>query len=550
MALVPYYSNGRVRLALLEAGAVTGQDAEQFAEEQTRIGLVNRRRMYYDGHQYDQANLDTARACGINVEGGERLPEHERLNAYSTQIAESVDFIADQLSDGFRLEAAADAVQERVDAMIAHTDVLTGGEEDEDITNDDLLTDALVAGDVPFEMVWDPIEGVAYPEFWESEQVQFIVPRGQHPTKVVLREIEWEDDPEFGGAGQRQVQKRYVYEMHLNEAGFMECRKDEFWDSEDAPRRSTWLGLPMIPWRVMRANRRSLRTFRGESIIKDKALDNADRYDAVEQVSWLIARYNSHGNLVVTGDAAVIELKGEGAVKKDVADVLAFPGGTSAMALELPTDPQMIEHQRKVTSDAIYATFGLTRVEPDTLSGLGGVTGYALEILNRKTEGTFRRIRRQWRKDWLGLLDLMLDVTAYKEQARTSILNLADGSLTEVDVEDLTADDFALMEDQVPVVAFWDVDPDLTFPDRTVEVVMGSGYIVDDVALRDDFTSELVSRRYALKQRGLQPDDIDDIEDEIRDQPAAGGGETGAFGVTPAAGTAAGGTVAGSTERA
>lgn len=544
--LVPYYANGRVRLALLEGGHITGKEAEQFAQEQARIALVNRRRMYYEGHQYDQANLDAARACDVNVERGDRLPEHERLNAYSTQIAECVDFISDQLSEGFRLEANAEAVQTVIDAMVRHTDALSGGDDEEDVTCDDLLSDALVAGDVPYEMVWDPIEGVAYPEFWESEQVEFVVPRGQHPEKVIVREIEWVDDPSFGGEGSRQVMKRYVYEMALNEAFVMECRKDEFWDSEEAPRSSTWLGLPFIPWRLLRANRRNLRTFRGESIIKDKAIDNADRYDAVEQVAWLIARYNSHGNLVVTGDAAVIELKGEGAIKKDVADVLTFPGGTNAMALELPTDDKMIEHQRKVTSDAIYATFGLTRVEPDTLSGLGGVSGYALEILNRKTEGTFRRVRRQWKKDWIGMVDLMLDVTAYKEQARASILDLSDGSMVEIDVEDLSAEDFALMENQIPVVAFWDVDPDLVFPDRVVTVQMGSGYIVDDVALRDDFTADLVSRRYALEQRGVSPDDIAAIETEIAEQP--GGQESGTFGVAPARGTAAGGTV-GDTDR-
>lgn len=547
MPLVPVFVQGRIRLALLEGGKITGREAERFAEEQARIQLVQRRRMYYDGTQYDEDNYLAAQACGINIAAGQRLPEHERLNAYSTQIAESVDFIADQLSDGFRVEPENPEVAAVVEAMVAATDLLSGGDEEEEISSDDLLTDALVAGDVPYEMVWDPIEGVAFPQFWECEQVEFIVPRGTHVEKVVLREIEWVDDPAFGGEESRQVQKRYVYQMAMNPAGYMECRKDEFWDSEDEPRSSTWLGLPMIPWGLMRANRRSMRVFRGESIIKDKAMDNADRYDAVEQHSYLISRYNSHGNLAVSGDAAVIELKGDGAVKKDVADVLTFPGGTQVSVITLPTDPEMIEHQRKVTSDAIYATFGLTRVEPDTLSGLGGVTGYALEILNRKTEGTFRRVRRQWRKDWLNLIGLALDVTAYKEQARVQLLNLEDGSLTDVDIEDLDIAVLDEMQALVPVVAFWDVDPAVRYPTRKIKIQMGSGYIVDDVALRDDFTADLVSRRYALEQRGLGKDDIDDIEDQIRDQPT--GAENGAFGVAPATGTQAGGTVGGTTSR-
>jgi hypothetical protein len=505
MALVPVFAGNRIRLANLPANA-TDRDKAWWQDEQVRRTKVVRRRMYYDGEQYDAENVKAMLACHMDPMV-DRLPEHQRLHAYSTQIGEAVDFIADQLASGFMLVAKDAQVQEVVDQMVANTDTLSGGDDDEkvEINCDEPLAEALKAGDSPYRVCWDPIEQQPFLELWDSEQITFVNPFGSLVTKVIREEVVWVIDEQ---GDDRQVTQRMEYHIVTNEFGQDECVEDEYWDAEEAYRSREFLGIPLIPWGLLRGMKKSLRAYRGDSVITSKAMDAADRYDAVEQTAWLIARYNSHGNLVVIGDGAEIQVESAGKVEKDVADVLTFPTGTQAVAMVLPTDPQMIEHQRKVLAESIYQTFGLTRVEAETLEGLGAISGYALEILNRKSEGTFRRIRRQWRKDWHALLDLLLDVTAYKQQAKLQAV--FEGVITEVDLED---PDFRLPLDAVVSVAFWEIDPDEVFPNRVVEIRMGSAFIVDDVAIRDDFTAKLIDQKTALKQRGYDDDEIKEIFD-------------------------------------
>jgi hypothetical protein len=85
-----------------------------------------------------------------------------------------------------------------------------------------------------------------------------------------------------------------------------------------------------------------------------------------------------------------------------------------------------------------------------------------------------------------------------------------EGVITEVDLED---PDFRLPLDAVVSVAFWEIDPDEVFPNRVVEIRMGSAFIVDDVAIRDDFTAKLIDQKTALKQRGYDDDEIKEIFD-------------------------------------
>jgi hypothetical protein len=81
------------------------------------------------------------------------------------------------------------------------------------------------------------------------------------------------------------------------------------------------------------------------------------------------------------------------------------------------------------------------------------------------------------------------------------------------------ADDPGLADDIgmfVPERADWtDVDPQAVFPNRKIQVRMGSGYIVDEVMIRDDFTLGLISIEEALRQRGYDSDEIAQIIDEI-----------------------------------
>jgi hypothetical protein len=149
------------------------------------------------------------------------------------------------------------------------------------------------------------------------------------------------------------------------------------------------------------------------------------------------------------------------------------------------------------------------------VQNIGAVSGYALEILNRKTEGTFRRVRRNWIKDVKTLCSLILDVTAYKRDATAVLLDPETLLTVPFDVEDVT---FVIPEGTIPMVAFWDVDPTVVFPNRVVEVTMGSGYIVDDVMLRDDYVAGLISRHQALARRGWSPEEIKANEDEIEQE--------------------------------
>jgi hypothetical protein len=497
--LVPYFVNGRVRIANVPSNA-SAREREWIAQEESRIQVVARCRMYYDGTQYDEANLATAKTLFGDNASVIRLPEHDRLHAYSVQIQESVDFIADQLTEGFAVNADDQQVQDVVDEVLNAAELLSSGEEeDREYVVEPLVRECLKVGDVAVELRWDPINEVVFPVFWDSEQVQFVNPTGTVVDRVVRTELVWV----FKDGHDVQVRERVEFSVDVNPAhGVEEAVKRTYWDEGEGPRSEEWLGLPFIPWILLRAHRESLRALRGASLVSTKVMDNADRYDAVEQQAYLIARFNSHGNLAVVGDAASLTLKTEGQIQKDVADVLTFPGGTGIVPITLPTDPAMIEHQRKVTSDAIYQGFGLVRVEPDTIQGLGSISGYALEILNRKTEGTFRRVRRQFRNDFLRFCGMVLDITAYKREAEIVAAPFA---------EDLGPDTF------LPVEAFWDVDPDAVFPNRKMEIRMGSGYVVDDVGIRDDYTANLISRQEALRQRGYDDTDIDKIEQEIKD---------------------------------
>ena len=331
-----------------------------------------------------------------------------------------------------------------------------------------------------------------------------------------------------------EVQMRFPDELDpvslaLPVTGRLECG-EQVWLIDEADQnnnqllRTIWWGVPFLPWWLTRGDKTSLRATRGESLITDQSMKTADRYNAVEQVSWLIARYNSHASLVVMGDAAVLQNQAK-RIQKDVADVLTFPGGTNAIALELPTDPEMINHQRESLLDGLYGSMGVTRVDQTSLQGLGDVTGYALEILNQKSDGTFSKVKQQLIRDWKKLLNLVLDCHAYWSQGTR---------LDEVqfDVEGF-GDDVAGAE---APPNYDTIDPELVFPNRAMEIVLGSGYVVDDVKIRDDFVAGLISLQEALRQKGLSDPEIQIIVEEqaqakddaaARQQALLAGTETG-----------------------
>jgi hypothetical protein len=523
---MPAMRNGQREYVRVAGRGITADRTRE--DEERRCRCIARNRGYYEGTQFDLRNEKHLNELKGQDPTVEVLPEHERLHAYSTQIAECVDFIANQLTDGFSFVADDEGVQKVIDAMVDATDVLKNGS-DEDIAFDDLMIEGAQAGDTPYETLWDPIDGTAYWNFWDAEAVEFDVPRGSYVQKVTARQVRViEETRPDGTVVEKIVQERIEYDLEYTatdleplprlaasegpakadvvEAPHRECRRRVFWDDQEQTDQLQWLGLPFIPWGVLRVDKRGLKGFRGDPLITRKAIDNADRYNANEQQAYLIARYNAHGNLAVVGDQAMLKLELDSRVNKDVADVIRFPGGTSLQVLALPTDPSMIEHTRKVTADAMYASFGLVRVEPDTLGGLGGVSGYALEILNRKSEGTFRRIRRVFKMDCLAMINQGLDVTAYRQGSV-----IEDDQLVQLFEENPEMDVPAGLLVEQP---FWQIDPAQVFPKRDVEIRMGSGYIVDDVQIRDDYTAGLISQEEALRLRGYADDKIEEMLQE------------------------------------
>jgi hypothetical protein len=507
---------------------VDPRDFELTQQENARREGVALRRLVYDGDQYEEANAAIReRLIGLQeLDPREPTPEQHRLHAYSTQVSESIDFMADRLGEGFTMTAEDATVQAVLDGMVAASEQLSAENDagEQELTVDDTLRDSMVAGDVAAYVGYDPTAGTTFVELWESEFVDFRMKTTKVIEKVIRTMQVWVPDPDIQGA-QRQVVQRMVYSMQpTGIAGpngpVLECRADEYWDSDESPRDSRWLGVGRVPWQLLRCDPKGLRAVRGTSMITSQVISAARRYDSNEQHSWDTARYNSHGNVAVIGDAANLQLqRADGKIRKDVADVVTFPSGTALTTISLPTDDSMIEHQRKVLADGIYSKFGLVRVDMETITGLGGATGYALEILNEKTEATFRRIRRTFRKDWLNLCNLVLDVTAWLRDA-VPVGLLADG--TPVELPD-PADVLAPVGADVVAVkpAWWLVDPMQVFPNRKIKVGMGTGYVVDEVMIRADVQAGLLSIQGGLRLRGWSEPDIKKNMDELAEERKA-----------------------------
>jgi hypothetical protein len=520
---VPMRLFGQNRLVAVSLTGDTKDLAQQQEEEARRLG-ASKRRLYYTGEQLSDENLECAQALRIDPRV-KRIPETMRLHAYSTQIGECIDYLADRIGEGWNIEADDDRVNQVIEDAIKSSPQLSAEDEDGNIVpvTDDALRDAMQTGDVAAYVAWDPISRVAVIELWESENVEFRYENTLEVSKVIRTETIWANRP---GLGVVQVVERKEYALAPNVAGYLECFVTTIWDNDDEPQGPPQgLGIGRLPWQLLRCEAKGLRDTRGQSPISEQVMEAVDRFNAVQQLAFRIARYNSHGNLGVVGDNALLKVEAEGHVSKDVADVLTFPGGTSLVALSLPTDPQMINQQAGELKDEIVGAFGLVRVDPDTWGGLGTVSGYALEILNTRSESTFKRIRRQWRKDWTALLNLLLDIAAWGEEAQTAYVDpvtqqLVDIALPEFDEIRQVQPPVLIPDGATLLTKWWEVTPNQVFPNRTLKLTMGTGYIVDEVMIREDFSTGLISHEEALRQRGYSDKDIKQILKEIDDRKA------------------------------
>lgn len=536
----------RVSTPLATATYASEGDFRQ-AAELVRRNQVAARRAYYGGTQLDADN--DACLAGLTAEqarAGEkmlarglvsgRLPEHLRLHAYSSEIEDSVDYLTHRLVTDFAVEAKDKAVQDVIDRCLDSSPELSGTADDDELSVERVTREALLAMDCPVRVRFDVALGNCWLDFYPSDAVRmdFTRERSDRPEFVALWETHWRTGDD-GNVHQVTIRREWRVEAYwypgpdgTPETGPVTVQCVETWweerpgQDEDILLDRIPVGVPFVPWGLLRGSRKGLRVERGESVVSTRAMRTADRLDSLLQRGFLAAAHNAHATLVVVGDQAMMKTQADGKIHKDVADVLTFPGGTAAFPVVLPTDTALIEHQRTVLLDALYGTFGLARVDQSTLQGLGAVTGYALEILNTRTESTFDVLRNQLVRDWLALVNIVLDCQAHWT-AGTNQLDRA-----------------------TAVVEALKIDPLKTYPQRSAEIRTGSGGVVDAAQIRDDFTANLISREEALRLRGYTNTEITTITGELdaqsqRDQQvqqaAFGGIDGGRFGGAPSPGS-------------
>lgn len=566
---------GRMTPMPFDGAAVEWKSEEEYlaALEEARRGAVQLRRAYYDGRQYDDRNAacrqDMLDAVGGNAEEkaiaramafwDAQLPEHLRMHEYSTQIGESVDFVANRLADSARIVMEDAAAQTVIDGATDSSPELAGSPDDDELVLSNVFREALKAGDTPVLVRWNGDDtGTCWPEFWDSEQVELRF-ADDHSTvlKAIVEQVDWRFLPGSTAGVPEPCVIRRVWEVlerptlqevpvDLVEAALaggetpapvvgdgvqLECAERVYWvkpDKEPVLLDTVWWGVPFLPWWPIRGDRKTLRATRGESLISDQTMKTADRFNAVQHVAWRIARYNSHSRIALTGDAMVVEGNQAKHIRGDVADVSTFPGATNATVLSLPTDPQMIQQQEAVLKAGLYGSMGVQQTDQSSLEGLGGVTGYALEILDQKSNGTFSRVRLQLQRDLKRLVNLILDCHAYWSQSHAA-----------------RGQDADTPADQV-ATSYLQVDPASVFAKRGVEIRLGSGQVVDDARIRDDFVVKLISLQEALRKKGYDEPTITKIVGELQAaQEQAAAAQREAFGETGTEGARQNSTQAG-----
>lgn len=535
------YSGGRMVPVPFAADGIQWKTKEQYLQalESDRRDVVRLLRAYYDGRQYDARNAacrgDMLASSGASMEEktlirmlafwDEVLPEHLRQHEYSTQIQESVDFVANRLADSARIVLEDPAANTVVQGALDASPKLAGSPDDDEITLVNVFREAVKVGDVPVVVRWR--DGSCWLEFWDSEMVEMrFTDDHADLVEVIVEQVDWlvppgsttgEEEPVVIRRVWKVVERPTVGEVPLDvvEAQLasdtlasvpdgtpgvrLECAELVYLVKADEVEHldTVWWGVPFLPWWLLRGDQKALAADRGESLITDQTMKSADRYNAVQQHAWKTVVYNSHSNIVLTGDALMVESQHR-VVKKDVADVLTFPGATNATVLTLPTQPDLIVQQTETLKDSMYGSMGVTRVDQTSLQGLGGVTGYALEILDQKSNGTFSRIRQTLVRDVKTLVNLVLNCHAYWS-AQQQASGLA---------EDTPANERP--------ASYLTVDPTSLFTNRKMEIRLGTGHVVDDARIRDDFTAHMISLEEALRQKGLGDEQIKLILQELQ----------------------------------
>ncbi len=534
----PWTIGGNTRTIFV---APTGDDATLTAAHQIRRLGVVQRRSYYDGQEYAALNQKTWQDLASDITEG-YLPEHHRRHHYADQVGDGIDFLADQVSGGMilRSNAEEEALRETVTAWIEALFKRSELENREQET----VKEILIAGDLLGYIVADPDadpelgEPAARIEFWEAEsmEIDYAPDDWSRMTEVRLEtveEITFEDEiklivvvrrfnllPWLQPDGEFRIElteRRYELDTMLAAGGTFE---------ETEPTETIRHSLPFFPFVHLHSEFLEMRSMWGKPSITELLMQTMDRYNATAQLEFLAARYNATAKLAVIGDWAKINLENE-VIATDIGDVLALPGGQELEALFLQTDVALLEQHKETLIDSLFRELGLQRLDGTKIKSFGAVSGYALEILNRQTDGTFRRIVNNLATGYRELLAMAFLVDTFT-RSRIIVDEIPQETIDmafEMDIAaELTFVEWAVEEREDGPDIFPDGETfEDKWPDTSIVADFGSAYIVDEVAVRDDFNSGLISRAEALRRKRYTEEEIKQIEAEIVAEEAAGG---------------------------
>jgi len=464
-------------------------------ERNAKLPAYEKCQLYYDGAQYDVENEELADRTGYTSRGL-RLPEHLRKHAYSSHIQEAIDVLADMFAEGISFDGE-------------HADLLNQLWKQTGMGDraDDWFRDAIIKGDVYAIPDYDPISESMTIDVWEAESIWPVYAQDNWRKLTRWYTFQTVIDDQGNEKDQKivwvllettipvlndNIDEVDVVDMEFPPERVIEQLVEYVFENEElVDVKAHQKGFfPLVHARG--DTRHQLRSMFGDTMITKKVQGTADRYNALGQLGFRVARQNSFSTIAVVGDSASL---GAGSrdetIAKDIADVLRFPGGTNVSTISLPADPRMLEYQQKLLEKNLYKEFGLTKIDLEDFGGMGTISGYALEVLNRKERATYKRVRKNALAGIRDLANRMLDVYA----TATGVMNGQD---------------------------WWEIDPLAEFPNRDgIQIVMGSGDIVDAVSDRDDFTVGLVSREYVLRRKGLDTKEIAQVVAEINTQAEA-----------------------------
>jgi len=433
--------------------------------------------LYYKGEQYDKDNQTVRQALALTPD--KRLPEHLRQHSYSGVIEEGIDFITDQLVENLNIEVKSDAEiasGEPADEPPQEQTIFLNiwEQSDMELNAPDLTREALVSAESYILLKWDEADQIVRMIPYDAESVDPEYSQDNY-KKMIRCTI---NQTKYVAELDRNVQYKEIYTLGQTSEGFAECVYLKYNDIDEDPIESRMLNIPFIPLIHIIAIRKRVRESFGESMV-ERLVGDADRYNSVNQLEYLIAKYNSTAHTAVFGDVVNINANNLN-LGGEANDFWVFPAAVDVKAITMPTDITMINNQKDTIENQMYRKMGLQRMDIQDFKGIGAPSGYALEIINRKTDGVFTRIQKELTKGYVEVFDKTMDMQAIMESGKV----------------------------------WYQVDPKKIYPNRTVYFNFGSMFVADRNEIRQDFVAGLMSQRKSLMLLGYSENDAIEIMDQ------------------------------------